>query len=254
MVPDGGSDCIVLKPLRIPPTSLHTCMSDDFKHAARLAELEDECARLRQENEELRRRLGLKTEDAPPFQKPQSDAPRPSCAAVTNGSPSSEKVALFRRLFRGREDVFAVRWIGKDGKAGYSPAALKDWDRRDEKGRPGRTLLPLTDEAVVAHLTGRQTIGVYALLADETCWFLAADFDKAGWREDARAVLDVCAEWRIPAALERSRSGRGGHVWVFFAEPVPAVLARKMGAAVLTRAMERRHAVGLDSYDRFFPN
>ena len=173
---------------------------------------------------------------------------------LTNASSAAEKLSLFRRLFRGREDVFAMRWIGKDGKAGYSPTALKDWSQLDAKGRPARTFLPLTDEDVVAHLTGRQTIGVYPLLCDETCWFLAADFDKIGWQDDARAFLRVCNEWNVAVALERSRSGRGGHVWMFFAEAIPAVLARKLGAAVLTRAMERRHQVGLDSYDRFFPN
>jgi superfamily II DNA or RNA helicase len=95
---------------------------------------------------------------------------------------------------------------------------------------------------------------VYPLLSDETCWFLAADFDKTGWQDDARTFLGVCNEWGVDAAIERSRSGRGGHVWIFFAEAIPAVLARKLGAAVLTRAMERRHQLGLDSYDRFFPN
>ena len=228
-------------------------MPDNCELNDRLASLEAECARLRRENEELRRRIGVET-NAPSFQTAEPCVAAQPRGAVTNHSPASEKVALFRRMFRGREDVFAVRWTGRDGKAGYSPAALKDWSQPDAKGRPGRTLLPLTDDAIIAHLTGKQTVGVYPLMQDETCWFLAADFDKAGWQADARAFLDVCAEWKIPAALERSRSGRGGHVWVFFDGAIPAVLARKMGAAILTRAMERRHQVGLDSYDRFFPN
>ncbi len=219
-----------------------------------ITRLEAECARLRGENAELRRRLGVETDHASSFQTAEVCVSPQPLGTVTNHSPAGEKVALFRRLFRGREDVFAERWTGRDGKAGYSPAALKDWSQCDEKGRPGRTLLPLTDDAIIAHLTGKQTIGVYPLMLDETCRFLAADFDKAGWQADARAFLDVCAEWEIPAALERSRSGRGGHVWVFFDGAVLAVLARKMGAAILTRAMERRHQVGLDSYDRFFPN
>ena len=222
---------------------------------SRASELAAECARLQRENEELRRRLGMQTaavESVPAI----ALAPMPSRLAgpLTNGSPAAAKVSLFRALFRGRDDVFAVRWIGKDGKAGYSPAALKDWSQLDAKGRPSRTFLPLTDDDVVAHLTGRQTIGVYPLLSDETCWFLAADFDKTGWQDDARAFLGVCNEWGVAAAIERSRSGRGGHVWMFFAEAIPAVLAHKLGAAVLTRAMERRHQLGLDSYDRFFPN
>jgi superfamily II DNA or RNA helicase len=112
----------------------------------------------------------------------------------------------------------------------------------------------LTDQVIHDHLTGRMTVGVYPMLADETCWFLAADFDKTTWQEDVRAYLDTCREWNVPALLERSRSGRGGHVWIFFTAPLHARLARKLGAAILTRTMERRHQLGLDSYDRFFPS
>jgi hypothetical protein len=117
-----------------------------------------------------------------------------------------------------------------------------------------RRLLPVTDQAVFDHLAGRHTIGVYPLLPDETCWFLAADFDKKTWREDAAAFMTTCREMNVPAALERSRSGNGGHVWIFFAAPVAASLARKLGCVLLTRTLERRHQLGLDSYDRFFPN
>jgi len=113
---------------------------------------------------------------------------------------------------------------------------------------------PLTDQVIHDHLTGKLTAGVYPLLTDETCWFLAADFDKTTWQDDVRAFLQTCADWKIPAGLERSRSGRGGHVWIFFDAPLPANLARKLGAAILTRTMERRHQLGLDSYDRFFPS
>ncbi len=112
----------------------------------------------------------------------------------------------------------------------------------------------MTDQVIHDHLTGKLTAGVYPLLTDETCWFLAADFDKTTWQDDVRAFLQTCADWNIPAALERSRSGRGGHVWIFFDAPLPAGLARKLGAAILTRTMERRHQLGLDSYDRFFPS
>ncbi len=222
---------------------------------SRVSELAVECARLQRENEELRRCLGMQTaavESIPAIA--QDPMPSRLAGTLTNGSPAASKVSLFRALFRGRDDVFAVRWIGKDGNAGYSPTAHKDWSSLDAKGRPARTFLPLTDDDIIAHLTGRQTIGVYPLLSDETCWFLAADFDKTGWQDDAHSFLSVCIEWGVAAAIERSRSGRGGHVWIFFAEAIPAVLARKLGAAVLTRAMERRHQLGLDSYDRFLPN
>jgi superfamily II DNA or RNA helicase len=122
------------------------------------------------------------------------------------------------------------------------------------KSADPKEYFPLTDQVIHDHLTGKLTAGVYPLLADETCCFLAADFDKATWQDDVRAFLDTCGEWKVPAVLERSRSGRGGHVWIFFEVPLPAGLARKLGAAILTRTMERRHQLGLDSYDRFFPS
>jgi hypothetical protein len=100
----------------------------------------------------------------------------------------------------------------------------------------------------------RETVGVYPLLSDETCWFLAADFDKKTWEYDSQAFLETCREVSVPAALERSRSGKGGHIWIFFERALPAIAARKLGCLILTRTMERRHQVGLDSYDRFFPN
>ncbi|MBF8301532.1 MAG: UvsW helicase, partial [Acidobacteria bacterium] len=94
----------------------------------------------------------------------------------------------------------------------------------------------------------------YPLLQDETCFFLAIDFDKAGCREDATAFLEACRRLSLPAALERSRSGRGAHVWFFFEEAIPAALARRLGSHVLTETMEGRPDIGLDSYDRLFPN
>jgi hypothetical protein len=95
---------------------------------------------------------------------------------------------------------------------------------------------------------------VCPLLKDETCWFLAADFDKTTWQDDALAFLEVCSQREIPAYLERSRSGLGAHVWIFFDRATSAPLARKLGVAMLTRTMERRHQIGLESYDRLFPN
>jgi hypothetical protein len=100
---------------------------------------------------------------------------------------------------------------------------------------------------------GKETIGVYALLPDETCWFLAADFDKTTWEYDSLAFLETCKELNVPAALERSRSGKGGHIWIFFDRAIPAITARKLGCVLLTRTMERRHQVGLDPTIAFFP-
>ena len=183
-------------------------------------------------------------------------------APITLKSSLAAKHALIRRLFRGREDVYPVRWESKKtDKAGYQPACRNEWvhgvclkPRIKCSECPNRDLLPFTDTVIAAHLDGKITIGVYPLLPDETCWFLAADFDKTTWQADAHAFMETCRRFAIPAGLERSRSGNGGHVWMFFAEPVPAVLARKLGAYVLTKTMEHRPEIGLDSYDRFFPN
>ena len=217
----------------------------------RLAAALAECERLRDENRELRGRLGMAVEEVP---TPPPAKPAPTGTVTTRSSPE-EKVRLFRSLFRGREDVYAVRWEGRNGKAGYSPACRRIWGKLISKHpEESKQYFPLTDQVIHDHLTGKVTVGVYPLLTDETCWFLAADFDKATWEEDVKAYLYTCSEWSVPALLERSRSGRGGHIWIFFAAPTPARLARKLGTAILTRTMERRHELGLDSYDRFFPS
>ena len=174
----------------------------------------------------------------------------------------SDKIALFRRLFRGREDVYPKLWESKKtGRKGYTPACANEWvaglcdKRRVKCGEcTNRDLLPLTEQVVRDHLQGRHVIGVYPMLPDETCWFLAADFDKTSWEEDVAAFAETCSSQDLPVAIERSRSGNGAHAWVFFAEPVPAREARRMGCYLLTETMERRHQLGLESYDRLFPN
>ena len=224
--------------------------ASDFNDAT-LAEALAECERLREENRRLRGRLEIPLEEV---------ATTPPCVptppgTVTSKSSPEEKVKFFLSLFRGREDVYAVRWEGRNGKAGYSPACRRVWGRPFPKhSEEPQEYFPLTDQVIHDHLMGKLTAGVYPLLADETCWFLSADFDKTTWQEDVRAYLHTCGDWKVPALLERSRSGRGGHIWIFFAAPLSARLARKLGAAILTRTMERRHQLGLDSYDRFFPS
>jgi len=223
-----------------------------------------ECALLREENERLKKLLGLYPEDRTPTPKPNVSGPSTPCTfanQVTNDSPIETQITLFRSLFHGREDVYPIRWEGRKGNSGYSPACANEWNRTF-CGKPmvkcsdcqNRDLRPVTNEVILGHLLGKYTIGVYPLLLDETCWFLGVDFDKKGWQEDAAVFLKTCGEMGIPAALERSRSGKGGHVWMFFDCSVPASLARKFGCAILTRSMERRHQIGLDSYDRFFPS
>jgi superfamily II DNA or RNA helicase len=219
----------------------------------RLADALAECARLQEENRALRDRLGIPDKK----ESIQAEAPSPANGGlpVTSKSSSQEKVKLFRGLFRGRNDVYAVRWEGRDGKAGYSPAYRRVWGvPNPNSAEHPKEYFQLTDQVIHDHLTGKLTAGVYPLLTDETCWFLAADFDKATWEDDVRAFHQTCDDWKIPIAIERSRSGRGAHIWIFFEVPMPASLARKLGAAILTRTMERRHQLGLDSYDRFFPS
>lgn len=217
----------------------------------RLAEALAECERLREENLQLRDRIGIQNNKKPV--QPISTLATNGTSAVNSKSSPEEKVKLFRSLFRGRDDIYAVRWEGRNnGKAGYSPAHRRVWG--DHHSEQPKEYFPLTDQVIHDHLIGKLTAGVYPLLTDETCWFLAADFDKATWQEDVGAFLYTCGEWQVPAVLERSRSGRGGHVWIFFEAPLPASFARKLGAAILTRTMERRHQLGLDSYDRFFPS
>ena len=97
-------------------------------------------------------------------------------------------------------------------------------EERKRMARQTRSLLALTDQAVREHLEGQSTVGIYPLLPDDTCWFLAVDFDKAGWRRDAVTFLATCREFDVPAFIERSRSGNGAHVWMFFDRPVAAML------------------------------
>ena len=216
-----------------------------------------ECSRLREDNERLKYALRIKlgNEDKDRYGVPREKQ------EITMQSPEEEKIALFKSLFRGRNDVYPVRWESKRGKSGYSPACAYEWDPiMCEKPRKkcadcnNRKLLPLTDQVIYNHLTGKCTIGTYPLLRDDTCWFLATDFDKNTWKDDVIAFLDTCNELHVPAALERSRSGQGGHVWIFFKETLPAELARKLGSALMTLTMKKRHGIGLNSYDRFFPN
>jgi hypothetical protein len=163
--------------------------------AEQLKAVLDECARLREENKNLKFLLGIQEE------KP--DAP------LVEGLSPEDKVILFRSLFRGREDVYPIRWEERTGKSGYSPACANEWKRpRCVKPRikcsecENRELLSVTNDLIQQHLIGKSTIGVYPLLSDETCWFLAVDFDKATWKEDADAFLKTCEVLYVPAAQQ----------------------------------------------------
>ena len=190
-----------------------------------------------------------------PASAPKSEPPRSNLS-------TADKVALFRRLFRGRTDVYPMRWEGKtSGKSGYAPACGNEW-RAGVCDKPRikcgdcshRLLLPLSDAVIYDHLAGEHTVGVYPLLEDDTCHFLAVDFDEADWQEDAKAFMLSCRELGVPAALEISRSGRGAHAWVFFSGRVSARDARRLGTAIISHTCSRTRQLKLASYDRLFPN
>ena len=232
-----------------------------------LKELKIECERLQRENTYLRQLLSLNSEATLVISEKESIDVKKIDTLIENNETSSttltpaEKISLYRSLFRGRDDVYAIRWEGKNGRAGYSPVCANEWDRRVcQKPKikcsecPHSSWKASTDQVIYDHLAGKNMIGVYPLLQDETCYFLAIDFDKAAWHEDALAFTKTCRRHSISVALERSQSGNGAHVWIFFKEAIPARLARLLGTGLLTQTMQERHSVSLESYDRLFPN
>jgi hypothetical protein len=173
----------------------------------------------------------------------------------------SNQIQLFKSVFKGREDVFAVRWE-KEKKSGYMPAYFYDpYMYRAHKMKGGtfqnytdKTYLELTDQEIAKHLNGEQLIGVYPLLKDNTSYFLVADFDEESWVDECKVFLKECDKNGIPAYLERSRSGNGGHVWIFFEQPYPAIRSRKIFISILERSGAFSVFDKSSSFDRLFPN
>lgn len=220
--------------------------------------LQEENDALKDEIKHLKELLHIKDD------KPQESIVMP-CLSL------EEKVALFRGLFHGREDVFARRWYSRtSGKSGYQPVCLNEWNRQlcDKRKYkctecPNRQFKELDYEDIYKHLEGKDingcdVIGVYAILPDNKCNFLCTDFDdkscEHGYQNDVSSYIGVCKEWEIPYSVERSRSGNGAHVWIFFETSLEASKARKLGNTILTEAMERNGRMTFKSYDRFFPN
>ncbi|WP_163411232.1 DEAD/DEAH box helicase [Flavobacterium ajazii] len=170
-------------------------------------------------------------------------------------------IQLFKSVFIGRNDVFAVRWE-KSGKAGYIPAYQYDpYHYRVYKmnggtfqNYPHKTYLSLTEAEIYKHLNGIQQIGIYPLLQNNTSWFIVADFDKQNWKEEALAFQKTCMKKNIPAYLERSRSGNGGHVWIFFNKSYPAIRSRKIFISILEQSGAFSMFDKSSSFDRLFPN
>lgn len=221
---------------------------------------------LLEENKKLKAELAL-LKDKTGLVMPEAEAtPQISISSINKHSSPEEKINLFRSLFKGREDVFARRWYSKaTDKSGYQPVCKNEWNEEfcDKKKYkcsicPNRKLMSLTDKDIYKHLSGkdsygRDVVGIYPMLTDETCLFLCADFDEENFKSDVTAFRKTCEEFDIPISVEISRSGNGAHAWIFFEEPVSASVARKLGSGVLTKAMEQSN-LSFKSYDRFFPN
>lgn len=221
---------------------------------------------LRAENEELK---SILQEHGIVYPKEESLFSNKIFPAITLSL--DEKTTLFRSYFKGRDDVFARRWFSKTTeKSGYQPVCINEWRRGicDKKKYkcaecPNRSFASLTNQDYYRHLEGKDengcdVIGLYAILPDNKCTFLCTDFDDKncthGYKDDVLAFTAICKEWGIPYSIERSRSGNGAHVWIFFEEPLPAYKARKLGNAILTEATKLNARLNFKSYDRFFPN
>jgi len=170
-------------------------------------------------------------------------------------------IDAYKSLFRGRDDVYAVRWE-KDGRSGYMPAYKVDWDDYNRHKSSGGTFanyskkeyLPFNDTALKEHFYGKTTIGIYPLLSDNTSFFIAADFDEDNWQESILKLHKICKEVELPVAIERSRSGNGGHLWLFFEENIPAFQSRKIMFELLLQSGIVSKFEKEPSFDRLFPN
>lgn len=228
----------------------------------RIADLEISLTESRQILRDLLARRKEETAESGPLGSNQwpdsSESGSSKPARVRHDSPAADKIALFRSLFVGRADVYASRWTSsKTGKSGWSPAVRGGYYT---DGVTAADLLPLSDEVIEQHLVGSRTggeglhAGLYPMLSDDTCRLLVCDFDDGTWKADAAAYAQACSRHGVGAATEISRSGEGAHVWIFFAEPASAHLARNLGLALLREAMALRSGMSLTSYDRLFPS
>jgi hypothetical protein len=211
-----------------------------------------ELATLRADNIRLRRLLELSEAQARAADPDQAVLADAVSGPVNMGSAPAAKVAFYARLFRCRTDIYAVRWDNRrDGRSGWMPAIEGRW--RKGMSRAEASYLPLTSDVLAAHLRGDHHIGLYPLADNDTCWWVAADFDRDSAMLDALAYLKAARAYGIPAALEVSQSGRGAHVWIFFADAVSASMGRRIATSLINEATQLRGSMSLSSYDRLFP-
>jgi hypothetical protein len=212
-----------------------------------------ELATLRADNARLRRLLQLSEEQARAADPDQAALMGATHSPVDMHSTPRAKVHFYSSLVRCRTDVYALRWENRrDGRSGWMPAIAGRW--RKGMSRADAPYVPLTADVIAAHLRGDSHIGLYALADDDTCWWIAADFDKDSAMLDALAYLKAARSHGIPAALEVSQSGRGAHVWIFFAQPTSASIVRRIATCLIGEAIQLRGSMSLASYDRLFPS
>lgn len=230
--------------------SIHSDYSEELLSTnQRIAKLEEELEGLKAKRDSLVKLCDEeRTSQITTAQKPES-------------LTVNQKVALFKQLFKGRDDVFATRWQNSKGRSGYSVACHNEWipgicKKPDIKCNecPNRQHKALDDQAIYDHLAGKHIVGLYPLLPDNTCHLLAADFDKDGWQDAIKAMSEACRRYNIPHLVEISRSGNGAHLWMFFSEAASARDARLLGFGLLDKAMEIYPNLSFESYDRLFPN
>ena len=218
-------------------------------NSSQIIEIDRRIAELDFELEKLQKRKSQLLEQFPPVQTTQPE------------HTTEQKISIFRNLFKGRSDVFATRWENKQKRSGYSVACNNEWVKGlCNKPRikcnecVNQDYTPLGQQTYYDHLSGKKVVGLYPLLLDNSCYLLAADFDKEGWEDAVKAMSEACTSFDIPHTIEISRSGNGAHLWIFFSEPVQAGEARLLGFSLLDKAMESYPSLSFDSYDRLFPN
>jgi hypothetical protein len=217
-------------------------------------ELRHQITVLQRENDRLAEILGMQSSTVakrPVISRSVDTQRDPPLFQVDRTASPDEKVEFFRALFVGRDDVYAVRWESeRTGKQGWSPAVRGGFVNARS---PNKEYLPLTKSVIADHLAGKIHVGLYPLLRDDTCRLIVCDFDGPGWTLDALAYFNSAQSMGVTSALERSRSGDGAHVWIFFRDTLPATLARRLGTLLLREAMNLRGELDLASYDRLFP-